>query len=162
MKYVLTFLMLFSYCVFAQVTVTNADINGLEIPNPGFENWTGNNPDDWLAFNPPMGPPPVTPSSNPHSGSLCAKLEVVDEGGGFPFPPSMSAGADALGFPVSQRYESFNGYYKFAPQSGDFFDISILMFEGGLQGTLIGGGGLALTMPVADWTQFSVPIDYTS
>ena len=95
--------MLFSYCVFAQVTVTNADINGLEIPNPGFENWSGNNPDDWFANNLPAGPQPVTPNSNPHSGSLCAKLEVVDGGGGFPFPPLMSAGTDGLGFPVSQR-----------------------------------------------------------
>ena len=37
--------MLFSYCVFAQVTITSADINGQEIPNPGFENWTGNHPE---------------------------------------------------------------------------------------------------------------------
>ena len=131
-----------------------------EIPNPGFENWTGNNPDGWLANQPPTGPAAVTPNSNAHSGSLCAQLEVV-EWSGFSFPVAISAGADGLGFPVTQRYEALNGYYKFAPQPDDFFDVFIQMWEGGLTGTQIGNGSFSTSDVAADWTQFSVPINYT-
>jgi len=143
-----------SFIVFL-ITVLNAQ----EIPNPGFENWTGNNPDDWFANNPPTGPPPISPNSNARSGSLCAQFEVVDLGG-FPFPPVLSSGADGSGFPVTQRHESLNGYYKFAPQTGDFFDVSVLMWEGGIQGTVIGIGSFSTNAAAADWTQFSAPINY--
>ena len=131
-----------------------------DIPNPGFENWTGNNPDGWFPNNPPTGPPPISPNSNAHSGSLCAQLEVVDLGG-FPFPPVLSSGEDGLGFPVSQRYEAVNGYYKFAPQTGDFFDVAVQMWEGGIQGTLIGNGFFSTNAATTDWIQFSTPINYT-
>ncbi|UCH65248.1 MAG: hypothetical protein JSW63_11690 [Ignavibacterium sp.] len=88
------------------------------IPNPGFENWTSNTPDGWLPNNQMGQQPAVTPSSDAHSGGFSAKLEVVDVIG-FPFPPNILSGTDGLGFPVSQRYEALNGYFKFAPQSGN-------------------------------------------
>jgi hypothetical protein len=142
--------------VFLFASVVNAQN---PIPNPVFENWTGNNPDGWFANNPPTGPSPVTPSSDAHSGSLSARLEVVDFMG-FPFPPAISSGIDGLGFPVSQRYEALNGYFKFSPQSGDFFDVFIQMWVGGLQGTQIGNSLLSIQTAAADWTQFSATIDY--
>ena len=143
---------------FATVFISSFSL-AQEIPNPGFENWTSNIPDDWFPNNPPMGPPPITPNSNAHSGSLCAQFEVVDLGG-FPFPPILSSGADGSGFTVSQRHESLNGYYKFAPQTGDFFDVSVLMWEGGIQGAVIGIGFFSTNAAAADWTQFSTPINY--
>ena len=146
---------------FSVIIILASLISAQEIPNPGFENWTGNNPDSWLANNPPTGPPAVTPNSNAHSGSFCARLEVV-EFSGFPFPPTLSAGVDGVGFPVSQRYENLTGYYKFSPSSGDYFDISIFMWEGGLGGTVIGTGTFSSQTGVADWTQFSVPINYVA
>ena len=138
--------------------VSVSHLHAQEIPNPGFENWTGNTPDGWLANNPP-GFQAVSSSSDAHTGSLSARLEVVDFG--FPLGGAISSGTDGLGFAVSQRYEALNGYFKFSPQSGDFFDIFVQMWIGGVQGTQIGDGRLSVQTAVADWTQFSAPIDYS-
>ncbi len=134
-------------------------LNAQEIPNPGFENWTNNTPNDWFPNNQPTGPQCITPSSDSHSGALSAQLEVV-EFAGFPFPPVLSAGATGSGFAVSQRYEALNGYYKFSPQSGDYIGITVQMWVGGTQGTLIGSGALTIPTAASGWTTFSVPIGY--
>ena len=117
-----------------------AALNAQEIPNPGFESWPGtnnNSPEGWFANNPPTGPTTVFASLNSHSGMFSAALRVL-EIGGFPFPPILSAGSDGTGFPVTQRYEALNGWFEFTPQTGDFFDVLISMWIGGIQGALIG------------------------
>jgi hypothetical protein len=137
-------------------------VNAQEIPFPGFESWPGTNngsPEGWLANNPATGPATVFGSLNSHSGMFSAALRVV-EISGFPFPPTLSAGTDGTGFAVSQRYEALNGYYEFTPQTGDYIGITVQMWSGGLQGTLIGSGGATIQSAASNWTQFSVPILY--
>jgi hypothetical protein len=128
------------------------------IPNPGFENWSGNNPDGWFTI-PYSIANPVVPHSSAHSGNFSAKLEVVDVFG-EKFYPALSAGTDGLGFSVSQKYDTLYGYYRFDPQSGDKFEISIFMWEGGSQGIQVGTGYFSSSIPAFDWTQLSVPITY--
>lgn len=135
-------------------------ISAQEIPNAGFENWTGNTPDQWFPNNPPSGPQPVTESSDSHSGSSSAKLEVVLISG-FPLPAQLSAGNSGTGFTVSQRYENLSGYFKFTPTNTGFFDVFIQMWNGGIQGNIIGIGNLNTPTAAADWTQFNVPITYS-
>jgi len=144
------------FILFISITIAQ------EIPNPGFENWDGATGDliDWFENNPPTGPQPVFASLNSHSGMFSVALRVV-EIGGFPFPPSISSGADGTGFPVTQRYEALNGYFEFTPQAGDFFDVSLQMWVGGITGTQIGLGFFSAQAATTDWTQFSVPINYS-
>jgi hypothetical protein len=126
------------------------------IPNPGFENWTGNTPDGWLPNNPPIGPQPVTPSGDAHSGTQSARLEVV-EASGFAFPPLLSAGLGGGGFAVSQRHTTLSGYYKFSPQPDDVFTVVVQMNQGA---TVIGSGLTTINTASPNWSQFSVPITY--
>jgi hypothetical protein len=88
-----------------------------------------------------------------------AALRVI-EVSGFPFPPTLSAGSDGSGFAVSQRYEALNGYYEFTPQPGDYIGITLQMWEGGTQGSLIGSGAVTVQSAANNWNQFSVPILY--
>ena len=74
-------------------------LNAQEIPGPGFESWPGTNnssPEGWLANNPATGPGTVFASLNSHSGMFSAALRVLDLGG-FPSPPTLSAGVDGTG-----------------------------------------------------------------
>jgi len=127
-----------------------------QIPNAGFENWTMDDPDGWSTldfgfYN------SVTQSSDNHSGSSAAKLEIVDFGGN---PIYAFMFADSIG--VSERHGSLNGYYKFIPQSDkDVLDIAVLMSDGSVF-NFIGGGFLEFGGTVSSYTQFSVPIDYFS
>ena len=137
-------------------------LSAQEIPNPGFENLDGVTGDfiDWLGNNPPSGQATVFASLNSHSGMWSAALRV-QSAGGFPLLPLLSAGADGTGFPVSQRYEALNGFYEFTPDTGDMFSVSVQMWSGGTQGTLIGVGGFNSIINPGNWTQFSAPITYT-
>ncbi|MHA2101399.1 MAG: Ig-like domain-containing protein, partial [Candidatus Kariarchaeaceae archaeon] len=128
------------------------------IPNPGFENWSSNTPDGWFTI-PYSIANPVVPHSSAHSGSFSAKLEVVDVLG-EKFYPALSAGSDGLGFSVSQKYDTLYGYYRFDPQSGDKFEISIFMWEGGSQGIQVGTGYFSSSNTAFNWTRLSVPITY--
>jgi hypothetical protein len=140
-----------------------ASLNAQEIPGPGFESWPGTNNNSlegWVANNPPTRPTTVFASLNSNSGMFSAALRVV-ELSGFPFPPQLSAGTNGSGFPITQRYEALNGYFEFTPQTGDFFNVTVQMWVGGIAGTLIGTGIFSTQAATSDWAQFSVPVNYT-
>jgi hypothetical protein len=130
-----------------------------QIPNPGFENWTNGNPDGWYSNNLPTFYTPVTQSGTSHSGSSAAKLEVV------PFStivaiPSLWSGSTPLGgFPVSQSYANLTGYYQLSPVGNDGLFIVVYMFS---KGSYSGAGTIEITGAASSYTQFSVPIDYSS
>ncbi|MBT8379789.1 MAG: T9SS type A sorting domain-containing protein, partial [Ignavibacteria bacterium] len=137
-------------------------LNAQEIPFPGFESWPGtnnNSPEGWFANNPPTGPTTVFASLNSHSGMFSAALRVLDVSG-FPLLPTLSAGADGTGFPVTQRHEALNGWFEFTPLTGEFFDVLVSMWSGGPGGTLIGVGNFSTSTGTTDYTQFSAPINY--
>lgn len=98
------------------------------IPNAGMENWTAgagfDEPTGWGTPN-PYGIVVVSKSTDSHSGTYAARLAskniiVVN------VPGVMGTGAiDPLnftingGFPISEAYNEFNGYFKFYPKGGD-------------------------------------------
>ncbi len=128
------------------------------IPNPGFENWTGGNPDGWVANNIP-GFTPVTQSSNSHSGSFALRGEVLNVAGS-PFPPSIISGdQNNIGFPVSQRHARLTGFYQFAPVASDQMFIVVTMFKD-QQG--IGAGVATVLNPASSYNQITVPIQYAT
>lgn len=126
-----------------------------QIPNAGFEAWTGGEPDRWLTNNFP-GSPTITESADARSGSSAARGEVVTVFG-FPLPPNLiSSDSGGLGFPVSQAWAELRGWYKLSTPASDEMLVSILMTVGD---STVGVGGEAFGAAAA-YTPFSVPIAY--
>ena len=125
------------------------------IPNPGMESWSNGNPVDWWTSNIPPTILPVTQSSDAHSGSSSARLEILNAGG-FPYPAELFSGGNNEGFPCTQRHAYVTGYYKFAPQTGDELHIYSQLWQGN---TIIGAASESLPA-AANWTQFMAPIGY--
>ena len=83
-----------------------------QIPNGGFESWTGLNPNNWITYN-SVSPGIVTKNSVAHSGNFAIKLNVV------PFSGSSAGGSISyysVGgngyFPVSSAPAALHGWYK--------------------------------------------------
>lgn len=128
-----------------------------QVPNAGFENWTGTEPDHWLTNNSPsINLFPILQSAVSHSGSYSLRAEVKTFG--FPVAPLALAGDNGNGFPVSQKFANFSGYYQFSQvASNDAIVMQLAMFS---NGSGIGGADFLLGMNTANWTQFSAPIIY--
>jgi hypothetical protein len=135
-----------------------------QIPNAGFENWTGGGPDGWFTNN-DVGLAFITQSNTSNSGSSAVRGEVLDIGGGFGFGPILVTADQSgaiIGFPVSQKYQALTGYYQFNPSEGATLSISVTMgIAGGTDTTFVGTGAFVETGPVNSYTQFSAPIIYS-
>ncbi len=129
-----------------------------EIPNNSFENWNGGDPVGWWT-NDILGIfDAVTQTSDSWQGSSAALMTVLDGGGGFALVPLLAIGDIGSGTPVSQRYGSFKGYYKFNPAADENFNVAVLM----LTSTNLVGAGVAAFPAASNWTEFNVPIEYLS
>jgi len=130
-----------------------------QIPNPGFEQWSGGNPVDWFCSNiPPFGTP-VTQITPGHGGSWAVRGEVITSTLGDTMLPLLTSGSSAQGFPVTARHNELNGYYKFSPIGGDVILIAVLMYHGNVS---VGGGVILISTGAPNFTQLSVPVNYTS
>ena len=130
-----------------------------QIPNGGFETWSGSELSGWAAIN-------ITKVSTAHSGSSAARGDVTQPAPGFPvyLQPVLQSGPDGGGFAFNQRPAAFTGFYQFFPAagSGDRFAINVVLFKGGVSGQGVGFAAAALSTPYSSYTQFSVPFAYAS
>ena len=127
-----------------------------QILNGGFEQWTGNTPDNWLTNNAEGFYVPITQSNSNHSGSYSVKGEVVNYQT-IAMPPMLISGGAGGGFTISEKYLSLTGYYEFAPVGGDELFISALLYNGS---SPIGAGSIEILGSAASYTPFSVGIEY--
>jgi hypothetical protein len=143
MKYIYTFLF---------VLVFNFSFIRSQIPNAGFENWANGDPVGWLTLD--ILGDAVSQSSDSHSGSSAAKMQIIDFMGS-PLPPLLVSGI----FGVSERFGSLTGYFKFMPQNANqAFTVAVLMSKGS---NYIGGGAVEIFQTTSSYTQFVVPIEYS-
>jgi hypothetical protein len=126
-----------------------------QIPNAGFEQWSGGNPVSWTTNNVPTVATPVTQSSTSHSGTSAVRGEVLSVFGS-PYSPLLFSEAGGNGFPVSQRHANLTGYYRLTPVSTDALIITVVMSKAGVG---IGAGSVILRS-AGTYTQFSAPIFY--
>lgn len=130
-----------------------------QVPNAGFENWTAGDPDGWTTSNAfPISLVNVTQSTDFHTGSFALRGDVVNFGGA-PIGPVVQSGPGGTGFAISERYLSFECYYKFAPLGGDRFAVNVNLTKGGVP---IAVGAVALPASVSTYTHLIVPINYTT
>ncbi len=132
-----------------------------QIPNAGFENWTGNDPADWATSNSLLGTT-ISPSATVHGGTFAAKGIVVSIVGGYSIQPVLQSGPTAEGFPTTLRPSSFSGYYQFFPaaSSGDRFGVNVGLYKGGINGVHVAIAAAAIPTPVSSYTQFTIPFTY--
>jgi hypothetical protein len=88
-------------------------LTAAQIPNPGFETWAGSEPSGWTTTNFPGYYVPMTKSPDAHSGVSALQGAVVSYFT-YLYPPFVFTG-----FPVSQRYSTFTGWYTYNPVGGD-------------------------------------------
>jgi Secretion system C-terminal sorting domain len=151
--FVITFIALYQINTFSQ-----------EIPNAGFENWTNGSPDSWYADNVQgFSAFPVTQSTQSHSGSSAAKVEVISNATlgiwpGFMWSASVNY---AYAFPVSQAYGSLTGFYQYNGAGQDIADIVIVMSKYMTNERIgVGAGEVKIRANTNGYTQFVIPINY--
>lgn len=147
-------LFLFAFLFFTSTIFT-------QIPNAGFESWTGSEPDGWVTSNVPSFITNVTQSAESHSGSSAVKL-VIGSFISLPYWGHLFTGIDDVsnaGFPVSQRHGSLRGYYKLIASPGKVLEITVFMQKAG---SSIGGGVVILDGDIPNYAEFIAPIDYIS
>jgi hypothetical protein len=149
-------------CLGKLIFLTSILVTALQaqIPNPGFEDWTGGDPDGWLTTNFPPLIVNVTQTNNVHSGDWAVRGEVIDLM--FPIPPFLNTGSQTSpGFPISNKIDSIKGYYQFSPVGGDHFLVAA---EVGLatasDTTIIGSGAISIGDAVSQYESFSFVITY--
>lgn len=98
-----------------------------QIPNPGFEIWSGGNPVGWSTSNDSSFSINVTQTSSSHGGSSAVHGVVTTFGGGFPWSPAVMSEGD--GFPVSSRHPALRAWYTFSPVGGDELWLSVGMTQ---------------------------------
>lgn len=134
------------------------------IPNASFENWTDDQPDEWVTSNVPDGDIiNVTATSPGHSGDFALRGEVIELPGfpGFPFLPLVESNTADFGFPISENFPYFSMYYQFH-QVGPEDMLSVFVGVMDDQGTVFGGGFADITSPSDTFTLLNVPMTYTA
>ncbi len=126
------------------------------IPNGDFENWNGNTPVGWYTSN--AGPLTViSMTSDAHAGSGALKGSASSLA---PLPIAAGTGSTTNPkVPYTDHPGIFEGFYKMATTSGDSLHVLALFFK---QGTGIGAANFTTSTPVSNYTQFSVPIHWTT
>ncbi len=131
-----------------------------QVPNGGFESWSGTVPDSWSTANiEPLSSFPITQSANAHTGSFAAKGEVLvhpifNEQVTAPYLQTVS------GVPVSQDPSEITGSYQFSPiGSNARFVVGCTVID--VNGLPTGIGVLQIANATSSYTTFSMPIDYT-
>jgi len=127
-----------------------------QILNPGFEDWSNEDPVNWFSFDELTMMNWITQSSDAHGGSSSARLQV----GEFPFGPYLWSLDDNGNFhSVTEKHGSLKGWYKFSPEDNDQLMIVVGMLDSDT--IVVGSGGWVQQSAVTSWSEFEIPIYYT-
>jgi hypothetical protein len=94
-----------------------------QIPNAGFESWSGGDPVGWQTSN---SPPTLVNVTQVAGRSGSAAQGVVVSFSGFAVPVALTAG-----FSMSTRPAALHGWYKYTGVGGDAFVVSIAFSKNG-------------------------------
>jgi hypothetical protein len=144
---------------YAALFVAPSLLTQAQVPNGGYETWTGNVPDNWSTNNiEALDAVTITPSSDAHTGSLAARGEVI------PSPLSTSPVVSPTlqtngGVLVTSDPTNITGWYKFEPaQASTRFVVSATAVD--VNGLVTGTGVVQYAEAQNGYAQFSCPINY--
>lgn len=133
-----------------------------QIPNPGFEDWTGINPDNWWVNNLEGVYQPVSKSTDAHSGTYAIKGEVIALGD-YTYGPLVYSGNSVTSYiPIDQKYTKVKGYFKFVQQNPQDSFEAVAIPVGPDSITAIGIGGFTAEQSVNSYTPFEINLEYYS
>jgi len=153
---------------FMQVDDISFSGTTLNVPNPGFENWSTRVhylAKDWINFYDLQRlkrnrKPNIVRTTDKATGSFAMLVQNVRERGDTIKGYTRSSTNDDYvrpGFPLSGRVDTLYGLYKFLPENGDSMNISIGCYKNG--GSF--GGGFKLTGVAQNtYAIFKIPITY--
>lgn len=175
--------MKFFTLMFFVLFITASAIAQDTIANPGFENWAYTpvpnpgyyNPDPWHTLNSLTALVGTTTAyqdsvpSEVHSGKYSLKL-VTKVAGPRIAPGMLSSGPISQsgpygGTPINSRPQKMNGWFKYFPFGADTASMEIHLFKWNsatMTHDEIGTGIKLVSDSVTSWTNFSVPVSYTS
>jgi hypothetical protein len=167
-----TLLILLLFCInsFAQ-----------QIPNAGFETWSGGEPENWKTSNqdiPILGTVSTVTKdiSDPQQGLASAKLTAIKVSipfvGNYNIPGALTLGKlniDLInqkasvsgGIPFTGKPLKISGYFKYQPVENDtcFFGMGLFKWNNGKRDT-IGFAGMDTMGTFNSWTHFELPVHY--
>ena len=133
-----------------------------QIPNPSFENWTGTQPDGWMAYRTNPFSPFIfeTINTNAHNGAKAVQSDIVLTGPIYN-PSGLFSGNQSSGFyfPITTKPTKLKGWYILQTNGLDTFTVNVTMKK---QGAIIGQGEFTSTTTNLNYAQFSANINYTS
>ena len=130
-----------------------------QIPNQGFEYWSGGSPDEWQTANIPIVPPSIIIDNDVHSGTSSVKGIVVSDSHNHSFQPYLGIyGSGSQGFAISQPYLQVNGWYKLHLNPNDRFLANVRLYDSNQNP--VADGKLVIESSVDVWSQFNMNINY--
>ena len=131
-----------------------------EIPNAGFEDWSGDTPVGWTTANAPGFLTPVTQSTDAAEGSSSARGEALAiPGGSAVLAPVLTMGVGGALVPITQAYEGIRGQYKMQANGSDAMIVALQLYDDA--GALVASAEVDL--PTATmWTEFELVLDYNA
>jgi hypothetical protein len=135
-------------------------LSGLaQIPNPGFETWTGTTtllPTGWITNNIPGLAVGITRSTTAHTGTYSIQGAVVNFANQVSWAPSLNSF-----FPYTQRPGSLTGYYRLTSVAHDSLFVIVWMYKGSMS-TYVAVGSFFTNVGTSQWTKFTAPLQYVS
>ncbi|HTO94852.1 MAG TPA: T9SS type A sorting domain-containing protein [Bacteroidota bacterium] len=123
-----------------------------QIPNAGFESWTGLNPTGWFTTNIVGFDTTIVPTTSVHGGSFALQGTVKS------FMNLVSYAPIAWSeFSIAQRYKTFSGWYTFSAVGGDSLYGWCVVQK---SGSPLGYAFFANKTTRGSYTQFSVDLSY--
>ncbi|MDB5285008.1 MAG: hypothetical protein JWO06_4083 [Bacteroidota bacterium] len=155
-----------------------------QIPNAGFETWTSGSctplfttynyedPNSWGTINVLTcqgGAFTTTKTADAHSGSYALQLSTISIF--FQTAPGICATGTVNqttqnidgGFAINTRPSFLKGWYKYAPSGTDQFSVAVNFYTGAaISANVVGSGSFTTLAAANSYTEFTVPITYTS
>lgn len=130
------------------------------IQNAGFEDWTAEEPDNWVSNNIPGTVTVITQSATAHNGSYAVRGENGAFGPGI-WPASITAGTSGdIYLPVTQNYAKLSGYYQLNTSGTDFIGVMASLLDATKQG-IVASIAESISDTTSEYTYFSFDFDYT-
>lgn len=151
-----------TFLLICSLLIALAGFSQNPVPNSGFENWTNNEPDNWLTLNIPGVAVSCQQTNISQSGSSALKGIVVPLSGSLLWPPYVvSTNESGDPFPVDQSYSNLSFYYQLDLKgTAEFFEATVAIADASDNG--IGGGNAEFfsNANTGVFTLANVPITY--
>jgi len=129
-----------------------------EVPNPGFESWTGGELAGWTGNNLAGVAYSITQSSTAHGGNFSAQGQAVLLPTGDTLDPTLGSGTSGNHFLITENYTTLEFYFQTHLSGGDVLIAAVGFYDG--SNNLIATGDTFITAGTVGWKHASVILHY--